>query len=320
MRLNGNVLITGGTGSLGQAIVRRAKRDSFNCKIIIFSRDEYKQSMMKRIHPHCKYVLGDVRDAEAIEMASKGVDYIIHTAAYKQVPSSEVNALEATKTNIFGSMNVAVAAIKSDVIKVIGISTDKACSPINCYGQTKAVMERLYQSMDSRTKFNLVRYGNVVGSRGSIIPHFLTQASKGGPLTITDRRMCRFWLTLQESVDLILIALSESEAGTIIVPELPSMSVLSLANMLSDGCKITDIGIRPGEKIHETLVNSNESMHTVRFTYEGKHYYRIFPASMGIPGNLPDGYEFRTDCAKSLSVEEMQSLIDKVREDENDLA
>lgn len=312
MELTGVVLITGGTGSLGQAIVRRARRENWNCDIIIFSRDEYKQSLMKSRYPEYRYMLGDVRDADALDLVCRDADYIIHTAAYKQVPSSEANAQEAVKTNVIGSMNVALSAMRAGVVHVVGISTDKACEPINCYGQSKAVMERLFQSYAAynSTTFSLVRYGNVVGSRGSIVPFFLKQAEKGGPFTITDRRMTRFWLSLEQSVNLIIKAFSEGISGTIIVPKVPSMKVEDVARAINPNIEILDIGIRPGEKIQESLVSSGEALHTEDI---GTHY-RIYPATFGFLGNLPFDFSYTTDKNNLwLTIEEMSRMIDEYR-------
>jgi len=327
-QLEGKVLVTGGTGSLGQAIVRRAKRDRWPVEFTILSRDEVKQGQMRAIYPQCRYLLGDVRDMDALEIACRGQDIVIHAAAYKQVPTAEVNAHETVKTNVCGSCNVAMAAVRANVKQVIGISTDKACSPVNLYGKSKAIMEAVFQQANTwgDTRFSLTRYGNVVGSRGSIIPLFQKQAAAGQSLTVTDRRMNRFWLSLQDAVDLIVQAWREPGAGTIVVPKLPSMLVVDLARVVWEmhgslrgaalPAYIVDIGIRPGEKIDEHLLHRGESLHTE----DRGEFYRVYPASSGYHGCLPDGFEYRTDTTElRLSYGGMQSMIRESEQEEQDV-
>jgi len=335
-RLEGRVLVTGGTGSLGQAIVRRARREQWPCKITVFSRDEVKQGQMKTRYPQCRYVLGDVRDLDALLLACQGQDIVIHAGALKVVPSAEANAHETVKTNVCGSCNVAMATVRCGVKQVVGISTDKAAKPINCYGKSKAIMESVFQQANTwgSTQFHLTRYGNVIGSRGSIIPLFQRQAAAGGPLTVTDRRMNRFWLTLQDAVDLILCALA-TPAGVIVVPKCPTMKVDVLAEAVwemtrdnrqatsfmevvrreTDCAPITDIGIRPGEKLEEHLLHSGEAPHAEELPDESGFW--IFPPTAG-SGHLSDGYEYRTDTAKvQLSIPGMQAAIRESEEEEN---
>jgi UDP-N-acetylglucosamine 4,6-dehydratase len=344
-RLEGHVLITGGTGSLGQAIVRRARREDWPCKITVFSRDEVKQGQMKARHPKCRYVLGDVRDLDALLLACQGQDIVIHAGALKVVPSAEANAHETVKTNVCGSCNVAMAAVRCGVKQVVGISTDKAAKPINCYGKSKAIMESVFVQANTwgQTKFHLTRYGNVIGSRGSIIPLFQRQAAAGGPLTVTDRRMNRFWLTLMDAVDLILCALA-TLAGVIVVPKCPTMKVDVLAeavwemhvpgnafDMIPCGVNdrgvnsfkqpdmrppIEDIGIRPGEKLEEHLLHSGEALHAEALPDDSGFW--IFPPDAG-SGHLPDGFEYRTDTARvQLSIPAMQAAIRESEEEERE--
>ncbi len=306
--LSGNILITGGTGSIGQAIVRRAERDGWDCTLTVLSRDEVKQGEMRARYPQCRYVLGDVRDQDALEVACRGQDIVVHAAAFKVVPSAETNAHETVKTNVCGSCNVAMAAVRTGVKIVIGISTDKAAKPINAYGKSKALMEAVFQQANTwgATRFQLTRYGNVIGSRGSIIPLFRRQAAAGGPLTVTDRRMSRFWLTLDAAVDLILLAAHDPVSGSIVVPKLPAMKIVDLVEAVAPGLPVRDIGIRPGEKIDEHLLHSGESLHAEDC---GDHF-RVHPASSGFRGILPDGYEYRTDTTDlPLSITDMRRMI-----------
>lgn len=279
----GRWLITGGTGSLGRAIVARAERENWPVQLTVYSRDEVKQGQMRSQHPDCVYKLGDVRDLERLQAAMRGQDIVLHCAAQKTVPDAEVNTDEAVKTNVFGSMNVATAAIAAGVKQVVGISTDKAVAPVNAYGQSKALMEKLFQQADGAgdTRFNLTRYGNVVGSRGSVVPFFRRQA-KEGRLTVTDKRMTRFWLTLNQAVDLILMALAEPEGGTIVVPKCPAMRVVDVARVVAPDAYMVDIGIRPGEKVFEDLIQSSEAYHTD----DCGAFFRVWPATSQRKGTM----------------------------------
>lgn len=272
------VLITGGTGSLGQALIKRLLTLNPK-KVIVFSRDEFKQYKMKQSLPNdrLRFFLGDVRDRDRLYRALNGVDYVIHAAAYKQVPALEYNPTEAIKTNAIGAMNVIEAAIDCGVEKVIFISSDKAVNAVNIYGATKFVAERLFIAANSysghSTIFSCVRYGNVIGSRGSVIPIFEAQ-KKTGRLTVTDERMTRFWLTFDEAIELVLFAIAESVGGEIFVPKCPSMSIVDVAKSIAPDCEIEFTGIRPGgEKIHETLISTNDARNLKWY----KGYFVIIP-------------------------------------------
>lgn len=263
------ILVTGGTGSFGNKFVEMVLGKYKPEKLIVFSRDEYKQSEMAKKFPVEKYpairfFLGDIRDKNRLERAFEGVDYVIHAAALKQVPALEYNPTEAVSTNVNGAENIINAALDTGVKKVIALSSDKAVNPINLYGATKLVAEKLFIAANAygggKVKFSVVRYGNVVGSRGSVIPLFLDFKRKGmKQFPITDKRMTRFWITLKGGVDLVLKALKEAEGGEIFIPIIPSMKVLDLAKAIEPRCTFKFIGIRPGEKIHETLISEDEA-------------------------------------------------------------
>jgi len=266
------ILITGGTGSFGKKFTEIVLKKYNPKKLIIFSRDEYKQSEMAKIfseykYPSIRYFLGDVRDRYRLIRAFEEVDYVIHAAALKQVPALEYNPMEAVKTNIFGTDNIIHAAIDARVKKVIALSTDKAVNPVNLYGATKLVAEKVFIAANAyaggKIKFSVVRYGNVVGSRGSVVPLFLNLKKKGiKEYPITDIKMTRFWITLEQGVEFVLKALEESEGGEIFVPKIPSMKVIDLAKALEPDCKIKLIGIRPGEKINEVMISEEEARNT----------------------------------------------------------
>ncbi len=266
--LNGKViLITGGTGSFGHKFTEVLLRDYKPKKIIILSRDEFKQYQMAKKFSDLKYpiryFLGDIRDKDRLFRAFEGVDYVVHAAALKQVPALEYNPTEAVKTNVVGADNIVDAAIDAGVKKVIALSTDKAVNPINLYGASKLVAEKIFIAANAyaggRVKFAVVRYGNVVGSRGSVIPLFLKLKAEGArEIPITDARMTRFWITLEQGVDLVLKALEESEGGEVFVPRIPSMKIVDVATAINPGCRFKIVGIRPGEKIHEILISEDE--------------------------------------------------------------
>ena len=263
------ILITGGTGSLGKALTKKLFDKFIPKKVIVFSRDEFKQSEMRKTHDYenLRYFIGDVRDVERLELAMHGVDVVIHTAALKQVPTLEYNPMEAVKTNILGTQNVILACMQSGVKKALFISTDKAVNPINLYGATKLAAEKLWNAANSYslTKFSSVRYGNVIGSRGSVIPFF--QSLEGDTAPVTDPNMTRFWITLDQAVDLVLYAYHQDDLGTYI-PLLKSMDMDSLARCFKG--KVEVIGIRPGEKIHESLIADGEAVCIVDTDY--KHH------------------------------------------------
>ena len=281
--LNGKtILITGGTGSFGKKCTEVILEKYKPAKLIIFSRDELKQLEMSEIfsekeYPSIRYFLGDVRDIDRLYRAFDGVDYVIHAAALKQVPAAERNPFEVIKTNIIGAENIINAAIDRDVKKVVALSTDKAANPINLYGATKLCSDKLFISGNSYsgrhgTKFSVVRYGNVIGSRGSVIPLFKKMREKG-VLPITDPRMTRFWITLEQGTDFVLKCLAISDGGELFVPKIPSMNIMDLANAIAPDCKHEIVGLRPGEKLHEVLITSDDSRHTLEF----EEYYVIEP-------------------------------------------
>ena len=281
---NSNILITGGTGSFGNKFVEKVIKNKFQVKrLVIFSRDELKQSeMVKKFplkkFPFLRFFLGDIRDQDRLKRAFQNIDYVIHAAALKQVPASEYNPTEFIKTNIVGSQNIIEAAIDTGVKKVIALSTDKAASPINLYGATKLCADKLFVAANNYIglndlKFSIVRYGNVLGSRGSIVPYFLKTA-KDKYLNITDKRMTRFNITLDEAVDMVLDSLIISMGGEIFVPKIPSYKITDLAKSIGPNCKIKYTGIRPGEKIHEEMISATDSFNTIDI---GK-YYIILPS------------------------------------------
>lgn len=273
MSLSGKtILITGGTGSFGRKFAEIALREHSPKAIRIFSRGELLQMQMRRQFnddPRLRFFIGDVRDLGRLSRAMNGVDIVVHAAALKQVPACEYNPIEAVRTNIDGAANVIDAAIDNEVEKVIAISTDKAVHPVNLYGATKLVAEKLFVQGNAytggrRTKFSVVRYGNVVGSRGSVIPLFLEQR-QNGKITITDERMTRFWITLEQGVRFVIACLERMVGGEIFVPKIPSMKITDLAETIAPGAEKEIIGIRPGEKIHEVLITEEEARHAKEF-------------------------------------------------------
>ncbi len=283
MLSNKSILITGGTGSFGKNFVQRVLALHKPRKIIIYSRDEFKQWQMneefKKYNSALRFFIGDVRDEARLERALNGVDYVIHAAALKQVPSCEYNPSEAIKTNIVGAQNVIEAALNCGVKKVVALSTDKAVNPINLYGGTKLVSDKLFVAANAYsgargTTFSVVRYGNVAGSRGSVIPFFRSQIESGKTtLPITDYRMTRFWISLDQGVDLVLKALSEAKGGETFISKIPSFKITDLAQAMLPGCKMQEIGIREGEKLHEVMVTKEDSFNT----YEFDRHFIIYP-------------------------------------------
>lgn len=264
------ILLTGGTGSFGTAFVQRIVAEHPTTTIRVFSRDELKQSELQARFSdarNVRYLIGDVRDRERLTRAMQGVDIVIHAAAMKQVPACEYNPYEAVLTNVIGAQNIVDAAVDSGVPQVVALSTDKAVNPVNLYGATKLCEEKIVVQGNayaggSGTQLSCVRYGNVVGSRGSVVPLFRKQVEEGR-LTITDERMTRFWITLPQAVDLVLYALEHSIGGEIFIPKIPSMKVTDLAEAMAPGVPVEIIGIRPGEKLHEVLITDDESRHTI---------------------------------------------------------
>jgi UDP-N-acetylglucosamine 4,6-dehydratase len=267
------ILITGGTGSFGKQYVKTLLERYRPRRLIIYSRDELKQYEMEQVfHQRCmRYFIGDVRDRERLTQAMSGVDYVIHAAALKQVPAAEYNPMECIKTNIHGAENVIHAALANNVMKVIALSTDKAANPINLYGATKLASDKLFVAANNiagghRTRFAAVRYGNVVGSRGSVVPFFLKRIAEGATdLPITDARMTRFWITLQQGVDFVLKNFERMHGGEIFVPKIPSVRVVDLACAMAPGLPHRIIGIRPGEKLHEVMCPADDSHLTLEF-------------------------------------------------------
>ena len=323
---NKTILVTGGTGSFGQAFVSEVlKKYKKVKKLIVFSRDELKQSEMERNYPLKKYkclryFIGDVRDAERLETATKQVDVIIHAAALKQVPSTEYNPFECIKTNVLGAQNIINCSIKNKVKKVIALSTDKAVSPINLYGASKLCADKLFTSAQNyagsnKTIFAVARYGNVMNSRGSVIPLFMNQVKKN-LFTITHKEMTRFNITLKNAVNMVLWTIKNSSGGEIFVPKIPSYKILDLAKAIGPNCKIKFIGIRPGEKIHEELITNSESAHCLDLG----SYYVILPTIsetslekyMRIKGGkkMHKGFSYNSgDNKKFLSILEIKKLI-----------
>lgn len=301
------VLVTGGTGSFGRKFVEIVLKKYKPKKLIIFSRDELKQSEMQHIfHDPClRYFIGDVRDKERLHRAFHGVDIVIHAAALKQVPAAEYNPFEVVKTNIIGAENIINVAIDNGVEKVLALSTDKAVNPINLYGATKLCAEKLFvsgnsYSGDAKTRFSVARYGNVVGSRGSVVPLFLRLKDKG-VLPITDKKMTRFWITLEDGVEFVMNCINVMKGGEIFVPKIPSMSIMDLAKTIAPNSKYKFVGIRPGEKIHETLLTEDEARRSLEF----KDFYIIEPdfpwwgnANHKGGKSLKEGFKYSSDINK----------------------
>lgn len=303
-----SILITGGTGSFGRKCTEILLRRHKPRRLIIFSRDELKQFEMAqtfsdREHACIRYFIGDVRDKERLHRAFRGVDVVIHAAALKQVPAAEYNPFEAVKTNILGAQNIIEIAIDRGVKRVLALSTDKAANPINLYGATKLCADKLFIAGNSyvgrnETRISVVRYGNVVGSRGSVIPFFQSKR-KDGLLPITDPRMTRFWITLEQGVEFVLACLERMVGGEIFVPKIPSMRIMDLAKAVAPECRIQIVGIRPGEKLHEVMIPKDEARNTVEFDghYVIKPAFRFFErrfdGNSGKP--LADGFEYSSE-------------------------
>ncbi len=303
--ITGTVLVTGGSGSLGGAILSRAASERWDAEFVVYSRDEVKQAAMRDRFPNVRYVLGDVRDGESLETAMRGVDVVIHAAAYKRVPEAERETMACVQANVIGSMNIVREALRAGIPRVIGISTDKACAPINAYGQSKALMERLFQAAVRPVgpRFTLVRYGNVIASRGSVVPALMAQAANGGPITLTDPMMTRFWITLDDAVDLIIDGL-ELGSGSILIPKSRSASMAVMAEACAPGVPIEIIGPRAGEKRHEQLLNAHEAP----YASEGRHFI-LGPLTGDRPDQLPPGFEYRSDRAPGYAAAELRDVI-----------
>ncbi len=317
------VLITGGTGSFGKKFSKILLDEFGPAKLIIYSRDELKQYEMQQQfseYSNIRFFIGDVRDKERLLRAFDGVDYVVHAAALKQVPAMEYNPSEAIKTNVNGAMNIIDAAIDRNIKKVVALSTDKACNPINLYGATKLCSDKLFVAANSYsgghgTRFAVVRYGNVVGSRGSVVPFFKKMKEKD-VLPITDPQMTRFWITLEQGVRFVIKAFERMHGGELFVPKIPSMNIMDLAKAIAPKCKTKVVGIRPGEKIHEVMISEDDA----RNTKELKDCYVIQPAfnwwdennhSEGTP--VAEGFKYSSGTNKQwLEVEELRKIIENV--------
>ncbi|MDD2838837.1 UDP-N-acetylglucosamine 4,6-dehydratase (inverting) [Sulfuricurvum sp.] len=329
-----NILITGGTGSFGKQFTKTILKRYKPNKIIIYSRDELKQyEMAQRFNDKCmRYFIGDVRDKERLLKAMNGVDYVVHAAALKHVPIAEYNPMECIKTNINGAQNVIDAAIAHKIHKVIALSTDKAANPINLYGATKLASDKLFVAANNITgdkpiQFSVVRYGNVMGSRGSVIPFFQKLINEGtDTLPITDERMTRFWITLQEGVDFVLKNFERMQGGEIFVPKIPSMKVIDVAKTIAPALNHAIIGIRPGEKMHEVMCPEDDSHLTIEFedhfviqpTIQFSHKPNYFLNRLGETGTaVPYGFEYRSDKnTQWLSPEALLAKIELTKDEE----
>jgi UDP-N-acetylglucosamine 4,6-dehydratase/5-epimerase len=315
------VLVTGGTGSFGQAFVRHLLAGYDPGKIIVFSRDEQKHYAMQSALPdkRLRFFVGDIRDRDRLMRALSGVDIVIHAAAMKHVPIAEYNPIEAIRTNIDGAANLIDAALERGVSRFVALSTDKAVSPVNLYGATKLCMEKLLVAANSysgakKTRFDLVRYGNVVGSAGSVVPLF-RKLRQQGKLTITDPSMTRFWIGMDRAVDLVLLALKEGRGGEVFIPKLPACRVDVLAEAMAPGVPCETVGIRPGEKIHETLITADEA----RCVVEYDQHFVIEPqfpwwggAHRSDGKAVPAGFQYSSDVAQQLEAEQVRALLDRL--------
>jgi len=314
------VLVTGGTGSFGKKFVEIVLKEYSPKKVIIFSRDELKQHEMRFSGfncPNLRYFIGDVRDKDRLKRAMNGVDIVVHAAALKQVPACEYNPIEAVMTNVIGAKNIIDAALDCGVPKVMALSTDKAVNPVNLYGATKLVAEKLFVQANAYsgtdpTHFSCVRYGNVVGSRGSVIPLFLKQRTTG-KITVTDKRMTRFWIMLEQGVRFVIRCIEQMHGGEVFVPKIPSMNIVDLAEAVAPKSEVEYIGIRPGEKLHEVLISEDEA----RYVIDVGDMYVIQPAhpwwstknwTNGKPA--PEGFRYASNTnSRWLSVEELRAMI-----------
>ena len=324
--LNGkSILVTGGTGSFGKKMTQVVLENYKPRKLIIFSRDELKQFEMSqkwkaKKYPCIRYFLGDVRDKERLLHAFRNVDYVIHAAALKQVPAAEYNPTEFVKTNILGAMNIIDAALANQVKKVIALSTDKACNPINLYGATKLCSDKLFSAANAysgnTTVFSVVRYGNVVGSRGSVVP-FFKECVKTGVFPITDQRMTRFWITLDQAVHFVMKVVELAKGGEIFVPKIPSMKITDLAKAIDPACEYKIIGIRPGEKIHETLISEDEGRNTIEYKECFIVKQNLLPVENLNGGRVcQESFKYTSDSNPAvISIGELQQLLEQIEDD-----
>lgn len=318
--LNGKtILVTGGTGSFGKAFVKKVLKEYEPKKIIVYSRDEFKQYQMAQMFPSDKlrFFIGDVRDEKRLYRALHDVDFVIHAAAMKQVPASEYNPFEAVQTNIMGAQNLINSALETGVKKVVALSTDKACNPVNLYGATKLCSDKLFIAANAYsgkmvTRFSVVRYGNVIGSRGSVVPLYKELASTG-ELPVTDERMTRFWITLPQAVKFVIDSFSIMNGGELFIPKIPSMCITDLAQAIAPGCRYKVIGIRPGEKLHEMMISRDDSRNLFEL---GDRYIKMpdFPFwKVVLPeGAVPveEGFEYASDTNRLwLDVEGLKVVL-----------
>ncbi len=322
-----SILITGGTGSFGKKMVHKLVTKYTPKRVIVLSRDELKQFEMSQIfsdkeYPCMRYFLGDVRDLERLKQAFKGVDYVIHAAAQKQVPAAEYNPFECIKTNIMGAENVINASLYNGVKKVIALSTDKAANPINLYGATKLCSDKAFVAANhlsgaEETRFSIVRYGNVVGSRGSVVPFFRKCLAEGRTsLPVTDERMTRFWITLDQGVDFVVDSFSRMIGGEVFIPKIPSMKILDMAKAMAPELAIENVGIRPGEKLHEVMIPEDEARNALEFDT----HYVLQPAFQWWDSeafveksggkSVPDNFSYSSDTnSEWLSSDQLHTLI-----------
>lgn len=322
-----SILITGGTGSFGKRFAKDILTKYNPKKVIIFSRDEYKHFMMAKefseYSERMRFFIGDVRDKDRLNRAFENVDYVIHAAALKQVPACEYNPSEAIKTNVDGAQNVIDAALDKGVKRVVALSTDKAVNPVNLYGGTKLVSDKLFIAANAYSgnkdiNFSIVRYGNVAGSRGSVIPHFFELIKDGKKeLPITDKRMTRFWISLTQGVELVIKALAEATGGETFISKIPSFKITDLAEAMLPGCRMPEIGIRPGEKLHEIMVTTEDSL----TAYEYDHHFIVYPQvvwnekqKINASGKkVPDGFAYSSDNNKEwLTASELRKMVQLV--------
>jgi len=324
------ILITGGTGSFGKKVIQLVLEKYEPKKLIVFSRDELKQFEMQqrwnmKDYPCVRYFLGDVRDKERLLRAFSGVDYVIHAAALKQVPAAEYNPQECIKTNVLGAMNIIDAALQCGVKKIVALSTDKACNPINLYGATKLCSDKLFVAANvyggfDGTRFSVVRYGNVVGSRGSVVP-FFKERMETGVLPITDPRMTRFWITLAQGAEFVLKCLEIGRGGEIFVPKIPSMKMTELAKAICPECEQKIVGIRPGEKIHEMLISEDEARNTVDFAecFVVQPHLKRRKELLDVEGDgkmCPEGFLYTSDKNPMfMTVDDLKQMVLEIEDD-----
>lgn len=315
------VLVTGGSGSFGKKFIEIMLKEYRPAKLIVFSRDELKQHEMRAAgfdHPSLRYFIGDIRDLPRLRRAFDGVDIVVHTAALKQVPACEYNPMEAVKTNILGTSNVIDAALDAGVKKVLALSTDKAVNPVNLYGATKLAAEKLVVQSnayagDKVTRLSCTRYGNVVGSRGSVVPVFLKQRNNG-KITITDERMTRFWISLEQGARFVIRCIEQMHGGEVFVPKIPSMSIMDLAKAVAPESQIDITGIRPGEKLHEVLISEDEARHSVEvddmFVVQPAEAYWFGQEWQKCGQPLPDGFRYASNTnEKWLGMEQIMEWV-----------